>query len=558
MPISTCTDYSLKRDNVERKPFAITLDPGSSLANHTGNWRTMRPVYRDHLPPCNHACPAGENVQGWLYYAEEGDYERAWRVLTNDNPFPAIHGRVCYHPCETACNRGQLDEAVGIHAVERFLGDYAIQQGWRIEPGPPSGKKVLIVGAGPSGLSAAFHLARFGHAVTIYEAGPKPGGMMRFGIPRYRLPREVLDAEVARVEAMGVTIHLNRRVEDLEADIKNGGFHATFLAIGAHLSKRVEIPGRDVGRILDALSFLKSVETGEPPKIGRRVAIYGGGNTAIDAARTAKRLGAEEAVIVYRRDREHMPAHDFEVEEALEEGVLTKWLRTIRQIDEGGTLTVEVMELDKQGYPRPTGRFETLEADSVILALGQEVDTRFLRKVPGIEISDDGVIQVDETMMTGRTGIFAGGDMVPAERTVTVATGHGKKAARHIDAYLRGVRYVKPPGNPLATFDRLNTWYYTDAPHIHQPYLDRVRRQTTFDEVVLGLDESTALLEARRCLSCGMCFECDNCYGMCPDNAIIKLGPGKKYRIDYDYCKGCGICAEECPCGAIEMEKEIR
>lgn len=542
---------------MERKPFAITLDPNSSLANHTGNWRTMRPVYGEHLPPCNQTCPAGENIQAWLFHAEAGEYEQAWHKLMEDNPFPAIHGRVCYHPCETACNRGQLDEAVSIHAVERFLGDQAIQKGWKVEPGAPSGKRVLVVGAGPSGLSAAYHLARFGHAVTIYDAGPKPGGMMRFGIPKYRLPRDVVGAEIARIEAMGVSIRLNRKVEDLETAIQEEGFHACFLAIGAHLSKRVDLPGRDAGRMMDALTFLRSMEGGFPPKIGRRVAVYGGGNTAIDAARTAKRLGAQETMIVYRRDQEHMPAHDFELEEAVEEGVLTKWLRTIKQMDDT-TMTVEEMELDEKGWPQPTGRIQTLEADTLILALGQEVDMRFLKKVPGVEISPDGVIQVDQTMMTGRAGVFAGGDMVPAERTVTVATGHGKKAARHIDAYLRGIRYVKPDQTPPADFDRLNTWYYTDADQSQQPYLNMARRQSSFDEVVDGLDERTALLEARRCLSCGTCFECDNCYGICPDNAIIKLGPGKRYEINYEYCKGCGLCAEECPSGAIDMIKEVR
>lgn len=344
---------------MERKPFAITLNPDSSLANHTGNWRTMRPVYGEHLPLCNQVCPAGENVQGWLYHAEEGEYQKAWRIIMEDNPFPALHGRVCYHSCENACNRGQLDEAVSIHAVERFLGDYAIEHGWRVEAGPSTGKHVLVIGAGPSGLSAAYHLARFGHKATIYEAGPKPGGMMRFGIPKYRLPRDVLDAEIAKIESMGVTIKLNHAVNDLEATIKEGAFDAVFVAIGAHLSKRVEIPGRDAGRILEALSFLKRMETGDPPKLGRRVVVYGGGNTALDAARTAKRLGAEAAVIVYRRDREHMPAHDFEMEEALDEGILTRWLRTIKHVDDT-TFTIEEMELDETGKPQPTGRYETL------------------------------------------------------------------------------------------------------------------------------------------------------------------------------------------------------
>ncbi len=540
---------------MERKPFAVTLDPNSSLANHTGSWRTSKPVYVDRLPPCNHACPAGEDIQAWLYLAEEGKYKEAWEVLMRDNPFPALHGRVCYHPCETACNRAQLDEAVGIHAVERFLGDLAVKEGWRVGCGPATGKKVLIIGAGPSGLSAAYHLARFGHAVTIDDAGHKAGGMMRFGIPKYRLPRDILDAEIARIEGMGVTIRLNHRVEDLEAVLSEGGYDAAFLAIGAHLARRTEIPGRDAGKILDAAGFLKSMEGKTPPKLGRRVVVYGGGNTAIDAARTAKRLGAEEAVIVYRRDREHMPAHDFEVKEAIEEGVVIHWLRTIKQA-EGSKFTVEVMDLDETGRPKPSGRFEEIDADTLILALGQNVDTGFLRNVPGLSIAEDGIIQVDETMMTGRPGVFAGGDMVPSERTVTTATGHGKKAARHIDAYLRGTRYVQPEKHPLATYERLNTWYYTDAERSKQPSLEAVRRRSNFDEVVGGLDADTALLEARRCLSCGNCFECDNCYGVCPDNAVIKLGPGKRFVFNYDYCKGCGICVQECPCGAIDMVKE--
>jgi NADPH-dependent glutamate synthase beta subunit-like oxidoreductase len=540
---------------MERKPFAISLDPNSSLANHTGTWRTMRPIYIDRLPPCNHACPAGENIQAWLYHAEEGRYHEAWQEIMRDNPMPALHGRVCYHPCETDCNRAQLDEAVNIHAIERFLGDLAIQEGWKVECAPSSGKKILVVGAGPSGLSGAYHLTRLGHSVTIYEAGPKAGGMMRFGIPQYRLPRNILDAEIARIEAMGVTIKLNSKVEDTERAMTEGDFDAAFLAVGAHLSKRVDIPGRDVGRMMDAVSFLHDMEEKDRPKLGRRVAVYGGGNTAIDAARTAKRLGAEEAFIIYRRDLEHMPAHDFEVKEALEEGVTIHWLRTIKKIDDT-KFTVEVMQLDDKGRPQPTGQFEEIEVDTLIMALGQQVDTGFLKNVAGLEISDDGVIQVDESMMTGSPGIFAGGDMVPAERTVTVATGHGKKAARHIDAYLRGTRYIKAPTHPHATFDLLNTWYYTDADQSKQPFLNMARRRTSFDEVVGGLDRDTALLEARRCLSCGNCFECDNCYGLCPDNAVIKLGPGKRYDFNYDYCKGCGICVEECPCGAIDFVRE--
>ena len=538
------------------KPYAITLDVGSSLANKTGSWRTLRPVYLDRLPPCNHACPAGEDIQGWLYHAEGGDYESAWRALTANNPLPAVMGRVCYHPCETSCNRGQLDEAVGINSVERFLGDEAIRRGWKFAtPEKESGKRVMIVGAGPSGLSAAYQLRRLGHAVTIFEAGPYAGGMMRFGIPKYRLPREVLDAEVKRILDLGVELVLNRKVEDIRATMKEGRFDAAFLAVGAHIGKRAFIPAGAAARMLDAVSVLRGMEGEEKPMLGRRVVVYGGGNTALDVARTAKRLGATEAIIVYRRTREKMPAHDFEVEEALQEGVLIKWLSTIKNMADEGTLTVEKMTLDAKGFPQPTGEFETLEADSLVLALGQDVDLSLLDGVPGLSLKD-GTVVVGPNMMTGYAGIFAGGDMVPSERTVTVAIGHGKKAARHVDAWLGGGTYAPPAKHEVADFAKLNPWYYSDAPKTVRPVLDIARRTSTFDEVVRGLDETNALFEARRCLSCGNCFECDNCYGVCTDNAVIKLGPGKRFEFNYDYCKGCGICVSECPCGAIKMVPE--
>jgi NADPH-dependent glutamate synthase beta subunit-like oxidoreductase len=538
-----------------KKPFAITLDPGSSLANHTGSWRTVRPVYVDRLPPCNDACPSGENIQGWLFHAESGDYEKAWRLLTEANPLPACMGRVCYHPCETACNRAQLDECVGVNAIERFIGDEALKHGWKFTPPAKStGLRVLVVGAGPSGLSAAYQLARAGHTVTIREAGPLAGGMMRFGIPKYRLPRAVLDAEIARIVALGVAIELNSKVDDVLAAKHEGRFDAVFLAVGAHIAKRAYLPAGSAGKMLDAVSVLRSMEGEDRPLLGRRVVVYGGGNTALDVARTARRLGAEESVIVYRRTREKMPAHDAELEEALQEGVLVKWLSTIREAGES-SITVEKMTLDEKGMAQPTGEFETLEADSVVLALGQDVDLALLDGVPGLEI-DGGVVKVDAHMMTGHPGIFAGGDMVPGERTVTVGIGHGKLAARNIDAWLRGESWTHPPRHEIASFDKLNTWYYSDAPKAQRPVLDMVRRQSTFEEVVGGFDPATAQFEARRCLSCGNCFECDNCYGVCPDNAVIKLGAGNRYAFNYDYCKGCGLCVAECPCGAIRTQPE--
>jgi NADPH-dependent glutamate synthase beta subunit-like oxidoreductase len=522
-----------------------------------GAVRTRRPVYVDLLPPCNAGCPAGENIQAWLAHAQAGRNGLAWRQLVEDNPLPAVHGRVCYHPCEDVCNRAELDSPVSIHAVERFLGDLALERGWAFERAAArSGRRVLVVGAGPSGLSAAYQLARRGHEVEIRDAGPEPGGMMRYGIPAYRLPREVLDGEIARFAALGVRITSGHRVEDLVAERREGRFDAVFVAVGAHLSKRVDIPAREAGRILDAVSFLRSVASGDRPAIGRRVAVYGGGNTAMDAARVARRLGADEALIVYRRTRRQMPAHPEEAEDAEREGVRINWLRTISAFDSPG-LTVEVMELDESGRPRGTGRFETLSADTVLLALGQETDTGFLRRVPGVEFAPDGTVRVSAAMMTGCPGVFAGGDMVPSERTVTVGVGHGKKAARNIDAFLRGAAPTSAPKHALADFAGLHLWYFGDAARGEQPQLPPETRVEDFAEVVGGLSADQAGYEAKRCLSCGNCFECDGCLGACPEDAVIKLGVGHRYRFDYDRCTGCGTCFEQCPVHAIELVPEL-
>ena len=532
----------------------MTPVPNLREKHGSGAVRNKYPIYNNSLPPCNHACPTGSNIQEWLSLAQGGDYYGAFQALVKNNPMPAIHGRVCYHPCEDSCNRKQVDEPVSIHAVERYLGDQAIEHKWSVEiPEKDSGKRILVIGAGPSGLAVAFHLRRLGHAVEIYEAAPMAGGMMHFGIPSYRLPRDILDAEIERIERMGIKIHCNRRVTDLVKDKKEGNFDAVFIAIGAHVGKGVELDNDHPEDIWDAITYLKAIEMKKEPNLGEHVVVYGGGNTAMDAARTARRTGAK-VTVVYRRDREHMPAHDFECADAIDEGVEFRWLRTIKRIEDK-VYTIEKMVMNGD-RPKPTGETEEFAADSLILALGQNIDTEITDKIPEIKQQWDGAVDVNDQMMTGAEGIFAGGDMVPCDRTVTIAVGHGKKAAFHIDAFLRGTRYVKEPKKPVMLLDKLHLWYKTEAHQSEQPELAAESRVTNFEEVVGGLSEAEARYEAQRCYSCGNCFECDGCLGACPQDAISKVGEGKGYVIDYNLCTGCEACYLQCPCHAIDIVKE--
>lgn len=531
----------------------LTAPPDLKNSDGTGPVSHKRPLYKDYMPPCNQQCPAGENIQGWLDLVYKKQFEEAWQLLIENNPLPAVHGRVCYHPCETGCNRENVDNAVSIHQVERHLGDMAIENGWtpRIK-NRKSDKKVLIVGAGPSGISAAYHLCRLGHDVEVRDAGPIAGGMLHFGIPAYRLPRDVLANEIKRIEDMGVKFTLDHKVDDLRKEKEQGNFDAVFVAIGAHVSKKINIPAREAGRIMDAVSYLRDVGEGKKLQLGRRVAIYGGGNTAMDAARTAKRMGAEETIIIYRRDMDNMPALKFEAEEALEEGVKINWLRTIKEIDVD-QIKVEKMKIDENGRPVPTGEFENLAADSLILALGQNIDSDLLDSFPEIQFEKDGTVVVNNQMMTSSSGIFAGGDMVPSERTVTIATGHGKKAAKYIHAFLSSAVYEPPEKTPVVPFDALHLWYHTDAAVSEQPSIPLEIRTQSFDEVLGSLTQDEAIYEASRCYSCGNCFECDGCYGACPEDAIIKLGKGRFYQVDYSKCTGCSACVLQCPTAAIHM-----
>lgn len=514
----------------------------------------MIAVYTDRLPPCNNACPAGENIQKWLNLAKQEKFHEAWETIVQNNPFPSIHGRVCYHYCETKCNRIQYDATVGIHCVERFLGDMALAKGWSIKAGAATGKKVLIVGAGPAGLSAAYHLRLVGHEVTIYEDLPQPGGTMLVGIPSYRLPQEILFGEINRILNMGVKIEYNRKVEDVIAEKERGSFDVVFLAIGAHLGKNLVFPVENPCPIIDAVDYLRESTFGRVPHLGPRLAIYGGGNTAIDVARSAKRLGVSDVFIIYHRTREKMSVFSHEIEEALEEGVKFIFLRTIIGLN-NNKLYLNINELDERGRPKPAGgRVENLEIDALIFALNQIPDSEFLRKVPGIEVQTNGVVAVDEDFMTGCKGIFAGGDMIPYDRSVTVAVGQGKHAAYHINAYLNGTNFNFPARHEPALFEQLHiSENEAKSQKPKQESLDVSTRLKSFVEVVQNCAQDVVLNETKRCFSCGNCFECDACYKICPVKAITKLGPGKRYKIDIEKCIGCGKCYKVCPCGAIIM-----
>jgi NADPH-dependent glutamate synthase beta subunit-like oxidoreductase len=532
------------------KPVDLTIH-----AEGTGPKRFRRPVYVDFMPPCNSACPAGENIQAWLAQAQSGHYFEAFQTLLEDNPFPAIMGRVCVKPCETGCNRNHIDSTVNIHAVERYIGDEAIRRKWQVNYTTKfTGKRVLVVGAGPGGLSAAYHLARLGHTVEIYDAGSHPGGLLWTGVPEYRLPKEILDAEVDRIVRMGVKIRLNYKVKDVLTEKEAGNFDAVYLSIGAQLIHPEVFEEDGSVYIRDAFSFFNEMKSNNSPYTRKKVVVYGGGKLALYLSRIIKRFGSEVSVY-FPGDKKMMPAYDYETGDALAEGVDVQLLRGIHKI-ESKKIILEKMKAEK-GKAVGTGEFETVEADVFINAHKQEADSGFLRTLSGVTVNEDGTVAIDGERMTGFEGVFAGGDMLPGEnRSSTIAIGQAKKAAKYINGYLMQDSYQKPEKHPTAGYRKLHMWYKTDAPQKEQDKLAPAVAVKSFDEVIGGLSEPEAKFEAQRCLSCGNCFECDGCYGACPEDAIIKLGKGNRYKFNYNACTGCAVCYEQCPCHAIEMITE--
>lgn len=560
----------------------LPMTLGTTLVNKTGSWRYIRPLYVDKTPPCNHNCPAGADVVGYLALIKEGKYKEAWELIKQENPFPGVCGRVCPHPCESECNRGELGGAIAIHTLERFLADWAAsneERGTRNETLGSSLGKVAVVGSGPAGLSCAYHLARLGYPVTVFEALPVAGGMMRVGIPEYRLPRQVLDREIADIEALGVKIKTNMRVGDniKLSDLED--YQALFIGVGLQKSRRLNVPGEDAEGVIPGLEFLKKVNLGEEVQVGPRVAVIGGGNTAIDAARTALRLGAEnlasEVTILYRRSRAEMPAIAEEIGESLAEGISIRYLAAPSRIltEDGHVSKLECIEMrlgqpDESGRRRPIpieGSEFTIEVDTVIPAIAQELENGSWK----LEV-EQGRMVINEAGATTVPAIFAGGDVATPFGTVAHAVGSGKRAALAIDQYLRGeelagfppldeaVHAVPKDVDPaVVRFEDLNLAYFEELERPEQSQRPVEERVRGFQEVNLGLGEEEAQAEAERCLSCGTCNLCDTCLIFCPDVAVARLDH-RGYEINYDYCKGCGVCAEECPRYAISIEEELK
>lgn len=562
---------------MNRGAFALA---GTSLAFKTGTWRSAKPVHVHATAPCHGACPAGEDQQAWLALLQEGHPQKAWESLVAANPLPAITGRVCPHPCESACNRGHYDSPIAIHAVERWLGDQAIQNNWPYPrlPGFPRPERVAVVGAGPAGLSAAYHLARRHYNVVLMDSMPDAGGLLRSAIPPTRLPRDVVDAETRRLMAMGIEFRPRTTLgRDITLDELRSEFDAVFLAVGAGKSRHWDVDGAVPADLHEGLGLLREwLVVGAIPKPDA-VVIHGGGNTAVDLARVMRRAGVRDVHVVTASG---LPGPDTdpddvlnvvprELELAIEEGVQFHPHRTINRLIMRGSKVVGVEMVRLKKLPDGHGRkariaFEgtetVLHVDMVVPAIGEVVDPTGL----GAILSGKDFIDTDMFgTITGHPGLFAGGDCRGwikklTNGTVSAAIGDGRRAAEGIDALLSG----RPPVEevrPALPFAELNLAYYETAPRIELPTLPVSQRDDS-REIEGGPNTSQALAEAARCFSCGNCLACDNCWTLCPDNAVLKTretcSDGSHYLFDYDFCKGCGLCATECPCGFITMVED--
>ncbi len=540
---------------------AVAFSTGTTEVNLTGGWKSVRPLYRERQAPCQEGCPAGEDVARYLRAVQRGRYDEGWRLIMEENPFPSVMGRVCYHPCEGACNRGSYDEPVAIHAIERFLGDYGLMQHLRIELSVvPRKEQVAIIGAGPAGLATAYHLTRHGYRVTVFEARPEPGGVLRWGIPPYRLPREILRQEIARLESLGIQICSGAAVGRDVAWEALKAYQAILLATGLPRGRRLVDGGEGMAGLYDGLEFLRQVAGGTLPRVGRRVTVIGGGNVAIDVARTAIRLGAGQVSLVCVEPAEVMPAHPEEIEEAAREGVEFQCGFAVRQCVaiNGQVSALEIVRARYLGRDPDGGvRFEPvggslapIPADTVIQAIGQEADLGFLPR----EVMDAGRLRSDGWARLQGTVTFAAGDVVSGPARIVDAIASGKGAAMGIHRCLSGGS-SGDAGEVVQAVQvgDLNLLYFARTRRRPIPQLPPATRVESMGEVNGGWGVPDAAAEAARCFTCGLCTGCDNCLVFCPDVAIRKGQHPDTYDVLDQFCKGCGICARECPRHVIAM-----
>ncbi len=545
-------------------PIRPTWTFATTESIKTGTWRAALPRHIHAPSPCRDACPVNGDIAEWIAHARAGEMRRAFDTLARHNPFPAIAGRVCHHPCETACNRGGYDEAISICKLERYVGDSAIAERWGFEAPPAQRREsIAIVGGGPSGLSAAFQLRRRGYAVSLYEARPELGGLMRYGIPAYRLPRDVLDAEIARIVALGVTVHCGVAVDSPAALAALRAEHdAVYVAPGAQRTKRLPVLDYTQPWVVDGADYLARASIGDAPALGERVVVIGGGSAALDVARSVRRRGHAVTILALETERQ-MPAQREEVVEALEEGIALAdgaMLRGVSAIG-GAGLRLDCVRVAFQPGAR-RGEFTltpidgsafALDADAIVSAIGQDPDLSAL--APALD-AEGALLKTDAAGATSGERVWAGGDVASMARFVTEAVGMGKRAALAIHRHFSGEGTNDPFDAPRVPLSAISLFYHPQRARAAEQRLAADERLASSAEVQLALEVERALAESERCFSCGTCIHCDNCITYCPDLAIRRAGDG--YEVLDDYCKGCGACVAECPTGSMLMEEERR